>query len=211
MDKKEKPKGKEVGRREFLKGIGGGALGTAVVPGLLKQEGIREQTIAGVALRTQKMISMRVNGKEMVLKVDVDENLLTVLRDRLHLTGAKRICDRGECGGCTVLLDGKPVYGCLTPAVRADGCEVRTIEGLSRDGELHPIQEAFIEKDGYQCGFCTPGFIMSTAALLEKIPDASQEEIKEGLSGNLCRCGAYTRIFEAVGAAQKKMRRSEHG
>jgi aerobic-type carbon monoxide dehydrogenase small subunit (CoxS/CutS family) len=212
VDKEKTKKPKKVDRRGFLKGLGGGALGTAVVPTLLKGRGGSDQKqFAGVALSTHKTISFRVNGRSVKLKIHVDENLLSVLRDRLNLTGAKRTCDRGECGGCTVLLDGKPVYGCLTPAVRADGHEVTTVEGLSQDGKLHPIQEAFIDEDGYQCGFCTPGFIMSTAALLKANPDPTQEEIKEGLSGNLCRCGNYPRIYQAVSTAAKKMRSPSDG
>ena len=212
MDKHKPKQSKNVGRREFLKGLGSGALGTAVVPSLLREgKGSDEKKLAGVSLYTQKTISFHVNGKKTTLTIHVDENLLSVLRDRLNLTGAKRICDRGECGGCTVLLDGKPVYGCLTPAVRADGCKVTTVEGLSKDGALHPIQEAFIDEDGYQCGFCTPGFIMTTAALLKANPEPTLDEIKEGLSGNLCRCGNYPRIYKAVSTASEKMRRPSDG
>jgi aerobic-type carbon monoxide dehydrogenase small subunit (CoxS/CutS family) len=205
MDKKptlKAPGG--VSRRDFMKGIGSGALGTAVLAPL------RAQTIATkkgrVPVYERKTISLTVNGKKLDLAVEANETLLDALRDKLDLTGAKKVCDRGECGGCTVLLDGAPVYACMTLAVRADGKTVRTVEGLAKNGKLHPVQEAFIEKDGYQCGFCTPGFIMATSAFLEKNPAPSLDEIKQGLSGNLCRCGNYAKIYQAVDAAAKKMK-----
>ncbi len=205
MDKK--PTGKAPGgvsRRDFMKGIGSGALGTAVLAPL------RGQTIATkkgrVPVYERKTIAFTVNGKKRELTVEANETLLDTLRNRLDLTGAKKVCGRGECGGCTVLLDGVPVYACMTLAVRADGKTVRTVEGLAEGGKLHPVQEAFIEKDGYQCGFCTPGFIMTTTAFLEKNPMPSRDEIKHALSGNLCRCGNYAKIHEAVDAAAKKLK-----
>lgn len=200
----EKKKKRGVSRRDFLKGMGTGALGTAVVPEILGQ------TIATrkgrVPVYERKEIALTVNGRKVALEVEANETLLDALRDKLDLTGAKRVCDRGECGGCTVLLDGAPVYACLYLAIRADGRTVRTVEGLAEVDKLHPVQEAFIEKDGYQCGYCTPGFIMTATACLEKNPDPSPEEIRQALSGNLCRCGNYAKIFEAVGAAAKKMK-----
>jgi len=127
----------------------------------------------------------------------------------LNLTGAKEGCGLGECGTCTVLLDGKPVKSCITLALQAGGREVTTIEGMERpDGSLHPVQQAFIDKDAYQCGFCMPGFIMSSVALLSKNPAPSLAEIKAGISGNFCRCGNYTKIYEAVAAASKNMRKA---
>jgi len=193
-----------VTRRDFIKGMGSGALGTAVLPPLLGQ------TIATkrgrVPVYEKKTIALTVNGRKVELEVAANETLLDVLRERLDLTGSKKVCDRGECGGCTVLLDGEPVYACMTLAIRADGRAVRTIEGLAEGGKLHPVQEAFIEKDGYQCGFCTPGFIMSTSAFLAKNPAPSLDEIKQALSGNLCRCANYAKIYGAVDAAAKKMR-----
>jgi xanthine dehydrogenase YagT iron-sulfur-binding subunit len=193
-----------VSRRDFIKGMGSGALGTAVLPPLLGQ------TIATkkgrVPVYEKKTITLTVNGRPVSLEVAANETLLDVLRDRLDLTGSKKVCDRGECGGCTVHLDGAPVYACMTLAIRADGRTVRTIEGLAEGDKLHPVQEAFIEKDGYQCGFCTPGFIMASAAFLEKKPAPSRDEIKQALSGNLCRCGNYAKIYDAVDAAAKKLR-----
>lgn len=206
MDKRpngKKPEG--VSRRDFIKGMGTGALGTAVLPPLFGQ------TIATkkgrVAVYDRKPITLTVNGRAMSLVVEPNEMLLDVLRDKLDLTGTKKICGRGECGGCTVLLDGAPVYACLYLAVRADGRSVTTIEGLADGDRLHPVQEAFIEKDGYQCGFCTPGFIMTASAFLEKNPDPSPGDIKQALSGHLCRCANYPKIHEAVGAAAAKLRR----
>ena len=191
-----------VSRRDFMKGIGSGALGTAVLAPL------RGQTIATkkgrVPVYDRKTIALTVNGQKLSLDVEASETLLDALRDKLDLTGAKKVCDRGECGGCTVLLDGMPVYACMTLAVRADGKAVKTVEGLAESGRLTPVQEAFIEKDGYQCGYCTPGFIMTTTALLEKNPSPSLDEIKRALSGNLCRCGNYAKIYESVDAAAKK-------
>jgi xanthine dehydrogenase YagT iron-sulfur-binding subunit len=205
MEKKAAQKASRgVSRRDFIKGLGTGALGTAVIPELLGQ------TIATkkgrVPVYERKTIALTVNGRPVKLEVEANETLLEALREKLDLTGAKRVCDRGECGGCTVLLDGQPVYACMYLAIRADGRTVKTVEGLAAGDKLHPVQEAFIEKDGYQCGFCTPGFLMTTSAFLEKNPAPSLEEIKQALSGNLCRCGNYAKIYEAVGSAAKKMK-----
>lgn len=209
MEEKKKKKKKTFTRRDFLKGFGGGALGAAVVPKLLAQEVSSLETKSGkVPLYSKKEISLIVNERQISLVVEPRETLLHVLRERLNLTGTKKICDRGECGGCTVLLDGLPVYSCLYLAIRADGKKITTVEGLASADKLHPVQQAFIEKDGYQCGFCTPGFIMSSAAFLNKNKSPNLEEIKEALSGNLCRCGNYFKIYEAVSAAaSKSMRR----
>lgn len=207
MTQPTKKRGRGVSRRAFIKGLGTGAVGTAVLPRLLAQETIG--TAKGdVPVYDQKRVTFKVNGKAHTLAVRSDETLLDVLRERLDLTGAKRVCDRGECGGCTVWLDGEPVYACMFLAIRADGREITTVEGLAESDRLHPVQEAFIEKDGYQCGFCTPGFLMTSAALLKRKADPSLDEIKQALSGNLCRCGNYAKIYEAVAEAGRKMRRS---
>jgi xanthine dehydrogenase YagT iron-sulfur-binding subunit len=193
-----------VSRRDFIKGLGTGALGTAVIPELL---GATIETKKGrVPVYERKTITLTVNGRKVGLEVEANETLLEVLRDKLDLSGTKRVCDRGECGGCTVLLDGAPVYACMFLAARADGRTVKTVEGLADGDRLHPVQEAFIEKDGYQCGFCTPGFLMTTSAFLEKNPSPSPDEIKQALAGNLCRCGNYAKIYGAVEAAAKKMK-----
>ncbi|HMA55034.1 MAG TPA: (2Fe-2S)-binding protein [Acidobacteriota bacterium] len=193
-----------VTRRDFIKGMGSGAIGTAVLQPLLGQTIATQK--GRVPVYDRKAITLTVNGRKTTLDVEANETLLDVLRDRLDLTGAKKVCDRGECGGCTVLLDGEPVYACMTLAIRADGRTVRTVEGLAEGDKLHPVQEAFIEKDGYQCGYCTPGFLMTTTAFLEKNPSPSLDEIKQALSGNLCRCANYAKIYSAVDLAAKKMR-----
>lgn len=197
-------KGKAFTRRDFLKGFGSGTLGAAIAPKLLAQKSESIQTQEGeVPVYAKKQIKFTVNAKEYSLVVEAQETLLDVLRDKLNLTGAKKVCDRGECGGCTVLMDGNPIYSCMYLGYRADGAKITTIEGLASNDKLRPIQQAFIDKDAYQCGFCTPGFIMASEAILKKNPNPNLEEIKKGLSGNLCRCGNYTKIFQAVDQAAK--------
>jgi len=204
----KKKKRKTYTRRDFIKGFGSSAIGVAIVPKLVAKDIETQKTEEGIVpLHSKKKISIAVNEKKYTLEVQPNETLLDVLRERLNLTGAKKTCDRGECGGCTVLLDGKPVYSCLYLAFRADGKKITTIEGLAANGKLHPVQQAFIDKDGYQCGFCTPGFIMSSVALLNKNKSPSQQEIKEGLSGNICRCGNYFKIYDAVSTASRNLRR----
>ena len=146
-------------------------------------------------------ITLEVNGAPRTLRLDVRTTLLDALRDHLGLTGTKKGCDLGQCGACTVLVDGRPVVSCLTLAATQQGRAVTTIEGLERDGKLHPVQEAFIEHDAFQCGYCTPGQIMATVGLLNEGVPASDAAIRERMSGNLCRCGAYVNIVEAVKAA----------
>jgi carbon-monoxide dehydrogenase small subunit len=139
-----------------------------------------------------------INGKPYDIKVRATETLLNVLRDRLDLTGTKKGCEQGDCGACTVLLNGKAVNSCLIPILQVDGQEVLTIEGLAPEGEIHPIQKAFIEHGAVQCGYCTPGMILSAKALLDENPHPSAEEILKGISGNLCRCTGYVQIVEAI-------------
>jgi xanthine dehydrogenase YagT iron-sulfur-binding subunit len=152
-------------------------------------------------------ITLTINGTSRhVAAGDNRETLLDLLRERLHLTGTKKGCDRGQCGACTVILDGRRVNSCLTLALSCDGLEVLTVEGLARGPALHPVQAAFIEHDAFQCGYCTPGQIMSAVGLImEGHAGADPERIREGMSGNLCRCGAYAGIVEAVLAAQVQM------
>jgi xanthine dehydrogenase YagT iron-sulfur-binding subunit len=145
-------------------------------------------------------VMLRVNGRAWSLLLDSRMTLLDALREHLGLTGTKKGCDQGACGACTVLLDGKRVLSCLTLAAQCDGREVRTIEGVASDGRLHPVQEAFVRYDGFQCGYCTPGQIMSAIALLDEGHAGSDEEIREFMSGNLCRCGAYPNIVAAIRA-----------
>ena len=148
-------------------------------------------------------ITLNVNGTDHQIEVDHRWTLLRVLRDVLGLTGAKRGCDRGECGACTVLADGDPVCSCSMLALQVGGRQVRTVEGLGDANSLNVLQEAFLAEDGGQCGFCTPGFIMSATALLESNTDPTEDEIKAALVGNICRCNAYGRIIESVKAAAK--------
>ena len=202
-----KPK-KTINRRDFLRGMGGGAAGAGLACRLLGREaGGFPCGPEDVELDVRKMVSLTLNGRKVALEVEARETLLSVLRDRLRLTVAKRVCNRGECGGCTVLLDGKPVYACLLLAVQADGREVVTVEGLAAGAKLHPVQQAFIDQDAYQCGYCTPGFLLSAAALLRKNPAPSADEIKAGMAGNICRCGNYQKIHAAVAAAGEAMRK----
>jgi len=153
-------------------------------------------------------IQCMVNGQHVERDIDPDLRLLDFLREGLHLTGTKEGCGEGECGACTVLMDGKAVNSCLVLAPQADGTEIVTIERLADGHALHPIQQAYVETGGVQCGFCTPGFIMATYALLKDIPDPSEEEILAGLEGNLCRCTGYSKIIEAVKLAAGRMRDS---
>jgi aerobic carbon-monoxide dehydrogenase small subunit len=143
-------------------------------------------------------IELTVNGEQREAEVWEGESLLFALREHLGLPGSKNACEQGECGSCSVLLDGKLVCACLVLAAQADGHEVVTVEGLGADGHLHRVQEAFAETGAVQCGFCTPGLVVATASLLERNPDPSDDEIREALSGNLCRCTGYARIFDAV-------------
>jgi len=200
-------KGKSFTRRDFLKGFGSGTLGAALAPKLLAQKAESIQTQSGeIPVYSRKQVKFTINGKDYTLAVEPQETLLDVLRDRLNLTGAKKMCDRGECGGCTVLLDGNPIYSCMYLAIRADRTDITTIEGLAKKDKLHPLQQAFIDNDAYQCGFCTPGFLLASTALLNKTPHPTLDQIKEGLSGNLCRCGNFAKIYQAVDQASKKGR-----
>ncbi len=144
------------------------------------------------------LINIKVNGRAWDLAVEPNRTLLDVLRHDLELTGTKRGCDLGECGSCTVILNGKPVNSCLVLAIQANGAEVLTIEGLAGPSGLHPLQRAFVEKGAIQCGFCTPGMILSASSLLQKNPKPGEEEIRTALSGNLCRCTGYQKIVEAI-------------
>jgi carbon-monoxide dehydrogenase small subunit len=146
-------------------------------------------------------IRLTVNGEPRECDVWGGESLLFALRERLGLPGSKNACEQGECGSCSVLLDGVLVCACLVLAAQADGHEVATVEGLAEDGRLHPVQEAFADAGAVQCGFCTPGLVVAAAALLEQTPDPTDDEVREALSGNLCRCTGYQKIFDAVRAA----------
>ena len=167
------------------------------------------QSESAVGAHPMVAVRMLVNGTSQSLTLDPRSSLLDVLRERLGLTGAKKGCDHGQCGACTVHLDGRRVVSCLTPAVHADGHQVMTIEGFSQsDGKLHPMQQAFIDHDALQCGYCTPGQIMAAVACVHEGHATSPEQIREYMSGNICRCGAYVGIVAAIQDAARKMRRS---
>ncbi len=153
-------------------------------------------------------IKLDINGTARRAEVDPQTSLLSALRDHLGLTGAKYGCGEGQCGACTVLIDGKAIRSCITPAGSAAGKKITTIEGLSNNGRLHPLQQAFIDVDAMQCGYCTPGMIMSGAALLDRNPNPSREDIIQAMEGNICRCGTYPRIVEAVRMASMAARRT---
>ena len=153
----------------------------------------------------EQRLSLTVNGTEQEFRVDPGETLLEVLRERMALHGARESCGQGVCGTCTVLVDGRAVATCVRLAVLSDGATVETVEGLE-DGALHPLQEAFVEHFAFQCGFCTPGMIMTAKELLDRDPEPSRDEIREQLAGNICRCGAYGEIVDAVEAAAERLR-----
>ncbi len=155
---------------------------------------------------TKQLISLQVNGETYEVAVEPHWTLLETVRDELRLTGSKEGCGTGDCGACTMMVGGRLITSCLMLAPEAEGSEVLTIEGLSRDGDLHPIQQAFIDSGGVQCGFCTPGMIMAAKALLDRNPSPTLAEVREGLEGNLCRCTGYTKIYEAVLAAAERTR-----
>ena len=151
------------------------------------------------------LLRLHVNGETREVATEINKTLLEVLREDLGLTGTKHGCELGECGACAVLADGKPVLSCLLLGIECDGMDIMTVEGMAGDARLHPLQEAFADLGAAQCGYCTPGFLVTAKALLDKKPDATRDEIKEALSGNLCRCTGYIQIFEAVEAAAAKM------
>ena len=152
----------------------------------------------------KQLIELKVNGEIHEVVIEPRTTLLQVLREDLGLTGTKQGCDTGDCGACTVLIDGKPTLSCLTLAIEAQGKEILTIEGLAGDGELHPLQQAFIDHFSVQCGYCTPGMILSAKALLDKNPHPTEDEVREAISGNLCRCTGYVKIVEAIIAVAKQ-------
>ncbi len=198
---------KGISRRGFIKLVGAGALATtvgdAVKPGgAAAAAPAADVTEPGETLR----ITLRVNGRRHRLKVEPRWSLLDVLREKLGLTGPKLGCGRGECGACTVLIDGQPQYACLTLAPEAEGKEITTVEGLMKGEELGPVQQAFLANDAMQCGYCTPGQIMAAEGLLRINPNPSLDEIRRQMSGNLCRCGSYAHIFKAVEDAAKMKR-----
>lgn len=187
-----------VSRRSFLKGIGAttvaaGSLGPVALAAEVEKLD-PEKTYGPGAVP----ISLKINGEVKKLSLEPRVTLLDALRNHLPLTGSKEVCDRATCGACTVLLNGTPAYACMTLAIEAQGADITTIEGLAPDGKLSPIQEAFVSCDALMCGFCTPGFVMSLTALVQKNPRPDEAAVKKACSGNLCRCGTYPKIFQAA-------------
>jgi xanthine dehydrogenase YagT iron-sulfur-binding subunit len=193
-------------RRQFLKKISASSVALAIGPTLLSLPGISVAQSASTTLSQEiamTEVKLRINGQEHTPNVDPRTTLLDLLRENLHLTGSKKGCDHGQCGACTVLANGRRINSCLSLAVTHDGDEITTIEGLANGDQLHPMQAAFIKHDGFQCGYCTPGQICSAVALLHEKHANSDDEIREWMSGNLCRCGAYPNILAAIKDAKK--------
>ena len=192
----EKSERFSVSRRNFLKTAGVGSLATAVTAvGVSEAEA---QTGVRVVGPGEVPVSLMVNGKRVDLRIEPRVTLLNAIRNRADMTGNKRVCDRGACGACTMIVDGRTVYSCSTLVIEVQGKQIRTVEGLANGNTLHPVQQAFCDTDGSMCGFCTPGFVMATVALLEKNRNPTVEEARRGLDGNICRCGTFVRIMEAA-------------
>jgi aerobic-type carbon monoxide dehydrogenase small subunit (CoxS/CutS family) len=189
-----------VSRRRFIQTLGVSSAAAALSGAALPTHAEETTQTGGAPILGPDPIdvTLRVNGKPMSAKVEPATTLLEMLRLDLNLTGTKEICDRGSCGGCSVLLNGTLVCSCMTLAADAQGAEVTTVEGLATDGKLDPVQESFIRHDGFQCGYCTPGFLIASRALLNEKPKPTLDEIKCGLSGNYCRCAAYCNMYNAV-------------
>ncbi|HAA78478.1 TPA: oxidoreductase [Candidatus Latescibacteria bacterium] len=190
-----------ISRRGFLKGVGTGAAATGLLTTIEPStaEATRTKSHGPGAMK----LSLKVNGQVHRTEAEPRQVLLDVLRQNLDITGPKPICERGACGGCTVLVDGEPVYSCMMLAIDAVRKEITTVEGLADGEKLDPVQEAFIEHDALMCGFCTPGFLMSVRALIDRNPNPSLDDVKEAVAGNTCRCGTYPRVFEAALKAAK--------
>jgi xanthine dehydrogenase YagT iron-sulfur-binding subunit len=196
--KDKSPTGAGFNRRNFLKSVGIAGL----AEGIVGQQEVEAQSKPEAVGPGDTPIRLNVNGKNIDLVIEPRVTLLDALRTRANLTGNKRGCDRGACGACTMLVDGRTVYSCSTLAIEVQGKKIRTVDGLAKGNELHPVQRAFCEKDALMCGFCTPGFVVASVGLLEKYPNPSPEQIKKGLDGNICRCGTFARIFEAVSSVK---------
>ena len=195
----EKPKRFSVSRRDFLKTAGVSSLAASVV-GVAEADA---QTAGPAVIGPGEVpVQLMVNGRRVDLRIEPRVTLLDALRTRADLTGNKRVCDRGACGACTMIVDGRTVYACSTLAIEVQGKQIRTVDGLANGNTLHPVQQAFCDRDGLMCGFCTPGFVMATVALLEKHPNPTPEQARRGLDGNICRCGTFTRIMEAAMTAK---------
>jgi xanthine dehydrogenase YagT iron-sulfur-binding subunit len=190
----EKPEQIDRSRRQFLKTAGVAPL----VAGVAGAAVAEAQTGAAIVGPGTVPVQLTVNGKRLNLNVEPRMTLLNALRNKADLTGNKRGCDRGVCGACTMIIDGRTIYSCSTLAIEVQGKQIRTVDGLANGSTLHPVQQAFCDRDALMCGFCTPGFVMATVALIEKHPNPTPAQVKAGLDGNICRCGTFTRIMEAA-------------
>ena len=213
-DRGNGPGNEDLSRRTFLvsvtaaaAGMTGATVGPVASPAVAEPSHAATAEVHTVAAGAATEVTLSVNGRRRAVTVEPRVTLLDALRERLRMTGTKKGCDRGECGACTVLVDGERIKSCLTLAVMAQGVEVTTVEGLARGDDLHPVQEAFIRHDAFQCGACTPGQIMSAVACIDEGHTGSEAEIREWMSGNLCRCAAYQNIVAAVADAAKEVRR----
>jgi xanthine dehydrogenase YagT iron-sulfur-binding subunit len=195
-------------RRKFIKQVAGTSAAIAIGPNLIGAASLDQGDATSAAGATSDSVNvhLKINGKAYTLDIDPRVTLLDALRERLHLTGSKKGCDHGQCGACTVLVNGRRINSCLSLAVTHEGEEITTIEGLANGEELHPLQSAFIEHDGFQCGYCTSGQICSAVACVKEGHANSDDEIREWMSGNICRCGAYPNILAAIKEAKTKMR-----
>jgi xanthine dehydrogenase YagT iron-sulfur-binding subunit len=193
-------------RRDFLKTAGVGSLATAVTTAT-ETDADAQAAASGprVIGPGDVPVTLTVNGKRLDLRIEPRVTLLDAVRNRADLTGNKRVCDRGSCGACTMIVDGRTVYSCSTLAIDVQGKQIRTVDGLATAETLHPVQQAFCDADGLMCGFCTPGFVVATVALLEKYPNATVEQAKHELDGNICRCGTFVRVMEAAMKAKTMM------
>lgn len=203
MSEKPEPTHSGLSRRGFLKGIGVSTAAAGVITAVkpIAEAAAGEKDFVGPG---EVPVSLKINGQAKKLNVEPRVTLLDALRNRLDITGPKKVCDRGTCGACTVLLDGKPVYACSVLAIEAEGHEITTVEGLGTPDRLSTMQKAFIEHDAQQCGFCTPGFVTAATAFVREHPNATVEQVRAGLGGNLCRCGTYAGMLLAVADAAKK-------
>lgn len=200
-DKKKKASA-GVSRRGFIQGVGIGSGAVELLQGKAASPALASVSMAGPGAVP---ITLLINGRPYKLTVEPRVTLLDALRDHLDMTGAKRVCDRASCGACTVIMAGKAVYACSILAIEAQNKPIQTIEGLSTGGKLHPVSAAFVRNDAQQCGFCTPGFVMAAKGFLDRNPHPTMEQVKEGLGGNLCRCGTYMGIRKAVLEAAKEV------
>lgn len=206
----DKTREHEMSRREFLREASGvvaaSTVGASILSSAVCAQGAKTATPTPEGFEPEGAIdvTLDVNGKSHRLRLQPRVTLLDALREKLRLTGAKKICDRGNCGGCTVLMNDKPVYACLMLAIDAQGKKITTVEALGSPEKLNPLQKEFVERDALMCGFCTPGFVMACYAAIRANPKATMEEIREACQGNICRCGTFNRVFEAAYNAAKK-------